>query len=124
MVAYYPLPCVYSMSEETPVWARMKRQNTRYCEYCGVFMTRSKRTIDHKFPKQMGGEYTKDNIAICCRSCNQLKGGEIQAETFKALLKSMSKEDIQAMKDEYRLDMRTGCKNKRGRNKTKHRRSV
>ena len=109
--------------DNTPIWAKMKRQQTRHCEYCGVYMTRSKRTLDHKFPKQFGGEYTKDNIAICCKPCNQLKGGEIQADTFKQLLKIMTRQEIQAMKDDSKLDMRTGCKNKRGRTKTKHRRS-
>lgn len=31
-------------------------------------------TVDHLIPKSQGGEDTKENLVICCRNCNRLRG--------------------------------------------------
>jgi hypothetical protein len=55
-------------------------------------------------PVNLGGRYTKDNIAIACRPCNLLKGGDMTSTTFIHLLKELGPTGIQKMKDDLGLD--------------------
>ena len=40
------------------------------CVYCGEEMT----GFDHLQPLSKGGEHTPENLAPCCKSCNNVKG--------------------------------------------------
>jgi len=44
----------------------------RECAYCGA--TNVRLEIDHIVPRSAGGTNRVDNLAICCRSCNENKG--------------------------------------------------
>ncbi len=53
----------------------------RKCGYCGRRLSGSNSTLDHKNPKALGGEFTKEengvcgsNLIACCRICNTAKG--------------------------------------------------
>ncbi len=49
------------------------------CHYCEVEMTYTPNcpdycTADHRQPRVLGGSDDYDNIAACCKTCNELKG--------------------------------------------------
>lgn len=57
-----------------------------FCEYCkrkvqsDISGLDDTLTIDHIIPKSKGGLNTKDNLAICCGKCNNLKdNGKVKA---------------------------------------------
>jgi hypothetical protein len=54
------------------------------CEYCKAPLAWDA-SIDHKTPTARGGQHTLDNLAVCCRRCNTLKGPATEEE-FRALL--------------------------------------
>lgn len=43
------------------------------CYYCGVNLTKEKKTIDHKVPIIFGGVSILENIVPCCKHCNEEK---------------------------------------------------
>jgi len=57
----------------------------RKCAYCSASNTRLE--IDHITPKSLGGTNRVDNLAICCRPCNELKGNR----PLDSFLKNMTK---------------------------------
>lgn len=51
---------------------------------------RCERTMDHRLPKSKGGTNNENNLAICCKLCNQTKSNYYSAESFeKAVQKWM-----------------------------------
>lgn len=57
---------------------------TKNCTYCDK---ESKLTIDHMLPLNKGGTHTKENISLCCSSCNSKKGTMNLEEYFDYLEK-------------------------------------
>jgi 5-methylcytosine-specific restriction endonuclease McrA len=55
----------------------MRRDNYT-CQYCGTRM--GTLTLDHVYPKHLGGEHTWENLVTACSSCNHLKGGRTLAQ--------------------------------------------
>jgi 5-methylcytosine-specific restriction endonuclease McrA len=51
------------------------------CWYCGVQLTRRTKTIDHVFPRCLGGG-AWHNTVQACRKCNQLKAAML-LDTFR-----------------------------------------
>lgn len=43
------------------------------CCYCGIKLTKQNLGVDHKKVLSRGGEHIKENLALCCKDCNQLK---------------------------------------------------
>jgi HNH endonuclease len=58
---------------ESPRDAVARRARYR-CEYCGYPDAASSKPleIDHILPEARGGRTSRDNLALCCRSCNLL----------------------------------------------------
>lgn len=48
-------------------------QKVHKCHYCGKPISRSESTIDHLYPRDLGGPTIPDNLAICCPECNVCK---------------------------------------------------
>lgn len=46
------------------------------CVQCGAV---EDLTIDHIYPKSLGGAHTADNLQTLCRSCNSRKGARVDA---------------------------------------------
>jgi DNA-directed RNA polymerase subunit N (RpoN/RPB10) len=46
--------------------------STNKCFYCGKSLTNKEVTIEHIIPKSSGGKDNLDNLAVCCRSINQM----------------------------------------------------
>lgn len=44
------------------------------CPYCFKVLTIQSFVCDHAVPISRGGEFTLDNLKVCCRSCNFQKG--------------------------------------------------
>jgi len=61
---------------------------TQNCEYCGVKLTKSNLSVDHKTPLVRGGDTSHSNLAYCCSNCNSEKGNltDIEFKQLKALL--------------------------------------
>ena len=46
------------------------------CQYCNNLIEREDFTLDHVFPKSMGGKTSWENIVVCCVSCNRKKANK------------------------------------------------
>jgi 5-methylcytosine-specific restriction endonuclease McrA len=44
------------------------------CVFCGAV---EDLTIDHIYPRILGGAHTEDNLQTLCRSCNSRKGARV-----------------------------------------------
>lgn len=49
------------------------RRDEFTCQYCGQRF--SYLTIDHVFPRRLGGSHSWDNLVAACTQCNHRKGG-------------------------------------------------
>ena len=47
------------------------------CQYCGEIFDHDDLTIDHVFPRSMGGHKNWENTVTCCKACNSRKGDKI-----------------------------------------------
>lgn len=45
-----------------------------YCHYCGKYVEKKDRTVDHKVPVSKGGGDGIENLVLACKDCNGLKG--------------------------------------------------
>ena len=60
-------------------WWREKIQRG-VCYYCEKKFSKEDLSMDHKVPIARGGFSTKNNIVVCCKSCNSKKQASIPAE--------------------------------------------
>jgi 5-methylcytosine-specific restriction endonuclease McrA len=60
------------------------RRDKYSCQYCG--RSSNDLTVDHVWPKHLGGEHTWTNVVAACPSCNHRKGGRQLEEARMALL--------------------------------------
>lgn len=61
-------------------------RHTPRCEYCNDDLDERTWTCDHELPVCRGGSFELENICICCRRCNEVKGALTRPE-FEELLK-------------------------------------
>ncbi|MDK2866232.1 MAG: hypothetical protein PWP51_858 [Clostridiales bacterium] len=47
------------------------------CFICGKPVKRNKMTLDHYYPKSMGGSTEVFNLVCCCKQCNRLKRSQV-----------------------------------------------
>ena len=61
-----------AMSPETKrkVKDALVRRDGKQCQLCGMYLSRSKRTIDHITPRCEGGLDELTNLRLACASCN------------------------------------------------------
>lgn len=57
-----------------------------YCFYCGEYLEKEKKTVDHIKPVSKGGKDTEENIAVACRRCNTNKSDYSLDEFIKLSL--------------------------------------
>ena len=76
----YPLPSVivlktYKHFTKHAKWSKynVKLRDDFKCQYCGLRHSARSLTIDHVFPKSMGGKHSWTNSVTACKSCNQGK---------------------------------------------------
>jgi len=57
------------------------------CQYCGKKLPANELTLDHVFPKSRFGADIWENIATCCKECNQKKADRTPKEAKMKMLK-------------------------------------
>ena len=60
------------------------RRDNFTCQYCGK--RAHDLTVDHVFPRHLGGTHTWTNVVTACAACNHRKGGRTLAEAHMTLL--------------------------------------
>lgn len=50
------------------------------CAYCGVLLIYAGSSVDHILPITKGGDNRRENLCLCCRSCNCSKGNKTVEE--------------------------------------------
>ena len=50
------------------------------CHYCRNMVKRAEVTLDHVYPRALGGRDEARNLVPACRPCNQEKGARLGAE--------------------------------------------
>ena len=80
----------YSRHVPLILWLKAKdvKDYSAPCHYCGTNLAPTNFIIDHKIPRSIVLDKHKikndvDNMVICCKECNNLKGSA-DYETFKA----------------------------------------
>ncbi len=63
------------------------------CQYCGRKFPSSELTLDHVYPKSRLGPDIWENIATCCKECNQKKADRTPKEAGMKLIKRPSRPD-------------------------------
>jgi 5-methylcytosine-specific restriction endonuclease McrA len=61
------------------------RRDDYTCQYCGT--KTSHLTIDHVFPRSLGGLHSWDNLVAACPICNHRKGGRTIDQIHMELLR-------------------------------------
>ncbi len=75
---------VYYSRQHFRDWFLEKMAKHPFCYYCASVLMPDAQ-IDHKTPLSRGGIYVLENLALCCKTCNQCKGMLTDLE-FHALL--------------------------------------
>jgi len=55
------------------------------CFYCNRKLTDGNRAVDHLCPVSKGGKNTFENLVMCCKTCNSIKGNKTIGETIAQL---------------------------------------
>lgn len=73
------------------------RENKR-CFYCGKTLLFKQSTLDHYYPRSLGGRGEIFNLVNCCKKCNEEKGNELpedwQEKIIALFLKAVQHEKI------------------------------
>ena len=57
------------------------RRVTRWCAWCGCYLSQKESTIDHVIPRSRGGSNDLSNLRLSCYDCNYGRG-DIMPEVF------------------------------------------
>lgn len=55
------------------------------CSYCSAWLDISTIVVDHRVPVNRGGDLGLDNLAVCCKSDNDIKGQLTESEYCKLI---------------------------------------
>lgn len=72
--------------------ATYEMRNPSICYYCGCELNKEKRTIDHMYPRDLGGVSITNNLVPCCTKCNHEKDNMTMQEYFNYLKFESTKE--------------------------------
>lgn len=87
----YTLIINHLVRYETLMYNLSKACKGNKCIYCGKKMRRSNFTLDHRYPRAIGGISITNNLFPCCSTCNVAKGN-LTHEEFLEIIK-LSKKD-------------------------------
>jgi len=57
------------------------------CQYCKKLLSGSQLTIDHVYPRSLGGDSSFLNCVVCCKSCNSKKSNKTLEQSGMTLIK-------------------------------------
>lgn len=63
------------------------------CHYCSTPLCRDKSTLDHLYPRDLGGPTLPDNLGISCFKCNNIKNSMTEKEFLFYLSLSEAKRE-------------------------------
>lgn len=85
-----PVPAVIMSRQyvNTGKGIKFTRENVKIrdefkCQYCGNEFKSTDLTMDHVYPKTLGGKNYWDNIVSACEKCNSLKGHRIDIRPIR-----------------------------------------
>ena len=84
-----PRPSVHLTKRE------ILRRDNYTCQYCGssgIYLT-----IDHVFPRHLGGTHSWDNLVAACAACNHRKGGRTIDQAGMRLIRIPSQPPTNAL---------------------------
>lgn len=61
-------------------------KNDKICPYCGRRMEQNEMTLDHIYPRDLGGPTITNNLLPCCKECNSKKGNLTKEQFLNMLL--------------------------------------
>ena len=62
-------------------WQQLYSADT--CYYCGKQIEGRNKTVDHKIPISRGGTNARENLVMCCQSCNSHKNNRTESEYYE-----------------------------------------
>lgn len=74
------------------------------CQYCGK--TNVELSLDHVYPKHLGGEHSWENLVTCCKKCNGQKGWKTLEQ---AGMKLLNKPRVPKVGFNLKLKNYSGC---------------
>ena len=64
---------------------RIRNRDKASCTYCTKIITKKiDMTIDHVFPRKLGGKGQMSNLTTCCQKCNTDKGSMLLTDYLRA----------------------------------------
>lgn len=58
-----------------------------YCQYTGKKLDKNNCSVDHRIPKSKGGKDTWENMVLCDKKINSIKGSKLPSEFYLKLSK-------------------------------------
>jgi 5-methylcytosine-specific restriction endonuclease McrA len=69
---------ITATSDVSNSFLRKLRLSRKTCPLCGVrFSEGNRASVDHVIPLALGGTHTRDNLRLCCCSCNSRRGATL-----------------------------------------------
>ena len=73
---------VHALEQKRAVKHAAMRDCGRRCVYCGTALDLASLTLDHVYPRSLGGTGVPGNLVASCGPCNRLKGNLPPHEFF------------------------------------------
>lgn len=102
-IGYNKLLLFYTEKEFTEVKRKVWERDAYICYLCDEQLNDDTATVDHVTPRNQGGKDTPDNLACCCKTCNNLKDSMTYEEFFEALYNYMLWHEMLLQNYERRL---------------------
>ena len=71
---------------QTTAWKQTQYPDGVYvqpCWICGKLRTKAEATVDHVYPRALGGKDEPSNYRIACKKCNVKKGSNVLSRKGK-----------------------------------------
>lgn len=99
-----------AMNSDPNLTRAVRQRDGDFCRYCGARVDWKDRksphggTYDHVIPVSQGGDESVDNIVVCCRQCNTMKGAR-SPEEAQMSLRPTTQQAVEKTKTESRRNL-------------------
>jgi molybdenum cofactor biosynthesis enzyme MoaA len=107
----------YSERISKDEWLNVMKRTNFHCAYCGVKGSKDNQplTLDHIYPKSLGGTEHPANLVASCRRCNLAKGNKT-ADDFRLFIDDINGSDKFFCEDGCRKRITVPGQKKKGLN--------